>query len=78
MTTSVILDSYWRVAQEQGLYQRNRLVGADLGDRDEGGLVAVHAGAPMYRGSSLHATLGTCFGDTTEVCRFTLEALPMC
>ena len=77
MTTSVILDSYWRVAQEHGLYQRNRLVGADLGDRDEGGLVAVHAGAPMYRGSSLHATLGTRFGDTIEVFRFTLEALPM-
>ena len=77
MTTSGILDSYWRVAQKHGLYQRNRLVGADLGDRDEGGLVAVHAGAPIYRGSSLRATLGTRFGDTIEVFRFTLEVLPM-
>ena len=73
----VILNPYWSVAQEYGLYQRDRFVGADLGDRDEGGLVAVHAGAPMYRGSSLHATLGTCFGDTIEEGRLTIEVLPM-
>ena len=78
MTTRVILDPYWSVAQEYGFNQRDRLVGADLGDRDEGVLVAVHAGAPIYRGSFLHATLGTCFGDTIEEDRFTLEALPMC
>ena len=78
LTTRVILNPYWSVAQEYGLYQRDRFVSADLGDRDEGGLVAVHAGVPMYRSSSLRATLRTCFEVTIEVCRFTLEALLMC
>ena len=77
MTTRVILNPYWSVAQEYGLYQRDRFVGADLGDRDEGGLVAVHAGTPIYRDSFLHATLGTRFEDTIEEGRLTLEVLPM-
>ena len=64
MTTRVILDSYWRVAQQHGLYQGNRLVGADLGDRDEGGLVAVHASSLVNRESILHAALGTYSGHS--------------
>ena len=77
MTTRVILNPYWSVAQEYGLYQRDRFVGADLGDGDEGGLVAVHAGTPIYKDSFLQATLGTCFEDTVEEGSLTLEVLPM-
>ena len=53
MTTLVILDPYWGVVQEYGFYQGNRPVGADLGDRDEGGLVVVHAGLLIYGDPSL-------------------------
>ena len=78
MTTRVILNPYWSIAQEYGFDQRDRFVGADLGDRDKGGLVAVHADTPVYRDSFLHATLGTCFEDTIDEPRVTPEALPMC
>ena len=49
----------------------------DLGDGDEGGLVVVHAGTPMYRSSFLQATLGTCFGGTVEVGSLALVVLLM-
>ena len=77
MTTRVILNPYWSVAQEYGLYQRDRLVGADLGDRDERGLVVVHAGTPVYRDSFLPATLGTSFEGTVEEGRLALVVFPM-
>ena len=53
------------------------LVGADLGDRDKVGLVAVHAGMSMYRNSFLQATLGTRFGSSVDVGGFRLVALRM-
>ena len=53
------------------------LVGADLGDGDEGGLVVVHACTHMYRNSFLQATLGTCFGGTVEVGSLALVVLLM-
>ena len=59
MTASVILDSYLHPAQVQGFDQGNRLVGADLGDRDKVGLVAVHASPLVHRDSMLQAALGT-------------------
>ena len=67
MTAGVILDSYLRPTQVQGFDQGNRLVGADLGDGDEGGLVVVHASLFMHGDSIFEATLGTHFGHTTVV-----------
>ena len=63
LTAGVILDS-----QEQGFNQGNWLVGADLGDCDEGGLVTVHASSLVNRESILHAALGTYSGGSVLEC----------
>ena len=67
LTAGVILDSYLRPTQVQGFDQGNRLVGTDLGDGDEGGLVVVHASLFMHRDSIFVATLETHFGHTAVV-----------
>ena len=67
MTAGVILDSYLRPTQVQGFDQGNRLVGADLGDGDEGGLVVVHASLFMHGDSIFKATLVTHFGHAAVV-----------
>ena len=72
MTASVILDSYLHPAQVQGFDQGNRLVGADLGDCDEVGLVGVHTSPFVHRDSMLLASLGTHSGGSVHVSKLSL------
>ena len=73
MTASVLLDSCLRPTQVQGFNQGNRLVCADLRDRDEVGLVAVHASPFFHRDSMLQASLGTHFGGFILERKLTLQ-----
>ena len=68
----VTLDSYFRPTQVQGFDQGNRLVGADLGDCDEVGLVAVHESPFVHRDSMLQASLGTHSGGSICESKLTL------
>ena len=73
MTAGVILDSYLRPAQVQGFDQGNRLVGADLGDRDKVGLVVVHASPFVHKDSMLQVSLGTHSGGSVRESKLTLK-----
>ena len=77
MTAGVILDSYFRPTQVQGFDQGNRLVGADLGDRDKVGLVAVHASPFVHSDSMLQASLETHSGGSVCESKLTLITTAM-
>ena len=72
MTACVILNSYLRPTQVRGFDQGNRLVGANLGDGDEVGLVAVHANPFVHKDSMLQASLGTHSGGSVRESKLTL------
>ena len=78
LTTSVVLNSQRESSQGNVLHQGNRPVGAHLGYRDGGSLVAVHAGTMVDWKPIMLASLGTHLGSTIVEGQSTLEGGFMC
>ena len=78
LTTSVVLNSQRESSQGNVLHQGNRPVGAHLGYRDSGSLVAVHAGATVDRKPIIFASFGTPLGSTIVEGQSALEGRVMC
>ena len=77
LTTSVILNSQGEGSQRNVFHQGNGPVGAHLGHRDSGGLVAVHASMMVDRKPIVFTSLGTHLGSTIEESQSTLEGRVM-
>ena len=78
LATSVVLNPQGESSQGNVLHQGNGPVGAYLGYRDSGGLVAVHARETVDRKPIVFASLETHFGSTIEEGQSTLESRVMC
>ena len=78
MTSSVVLNSQRESFLGNVPHQGNGPVGAHLGHRDGGSLVAVHAGVTVDRKSIVFASLGTHLGSTIVEGQSALEVRVMC
>ena len=68
MTASVVLDSQGDSSHRDVLHQGDGLVGAHLGHRNGGGVVAVHASMTVDREAIMLTSFGTNLGLPVVEC----------